>query len=135
MGRPRGSKNKLPYSAAALDRMSRVKRGPLNPMFGRIASEATRRKLSASRVGARNHQWRGGRKLMKSGYVWRRMPDGRQGYEHRLVMAEMLGRPLLRTEVVHHVDHDRQNNDPGNLMLFASHAEHAAYHARLCRCA
>jgi hypothetical protein len=47
--------------------------------------------------------------------------------EHRLVMARTLGRLLSRTEVVHHIDHNPSNNDPGNLMLFSSNAEHKRY--------
>lgn len=37
--------------------------------------------------------------------------------EHRLVMARMIGRPLLPDETVHHIDGDRLNNDPSNLQL------------------
>ena len=55
------------------------------------------------------------------GYVW----------EHRLVMAKHLGRPLLRTEVVHHIDENKANNDLSNLMLFKSQAEHLAHHQKL----
>ena len=38
----------------------------------------------------------------------------------------MLGRPLLRTEVVHHKDDDPANNDPSNLQVFASNTDHLA---------
>lgn len=38
-------------------------------------------------------------------------------YEHRLVMAEMLGRWLTIEDVVHHIDEDKGNNDPSNLEL------------------
>lgn len=51
-------------------------------------------------------------------------------HEHRRVAEQMLGRPLRPGEVVHHIDHDRHNNSPENLMIFSSQAEHAAYHAR-----
>jgi predicted XRE-type DNA-binding protein len=47
--------------------------------------------------------------------------------EHRLVMAEMLGRWLTSDEIVHHIDEDKQNNDPGNLEL-RTRAEHMRIH-------
>jgi hypothetical protein len=54
--------------------------------------------------------------------------DGRVG-EHRLVMAERLGRMLLPSEIVHHVDGDRSNNTPSNLWLFAGQGSHCSWHA------
>ena len=39
--------------------------------------------------------------------------------EHRLVMARMLGRPLTRSESVHHVNGDRTCNAPENLELWS----------------
>lgn len=49
-------------------------------------------------------------------------------HTHRLVAEQMLGRPLAPGEVVHHIDRDKRNNNPENLMVFASQAEHAAWH-------
>ena len=50
----------------------------------------------------------------------------KDGYvmEHRLVMAQSLGRLLMRTEVVHHIDHNPANNSINNLKLFTSNGQH-----------
>lgn len=49
-------------------------------------------------------------------------------HEHRIVAEQMLGRPLKIGEVVHHIDRNKQNNSPSNLMIFESQAEHAKWH-------
>ncbi len=55
----------------------------------------------------------------------------KDGYvlEYRLIMANQLGRPLLNTECVHHIDHNPTNNDITNLMLFATNKDHKVYEA------
>ena len=50
---------------------------------------------------------------------------------HRAVAEQILGRPLRPGEVVHHIDGNKLNNDPSNLMVFASQSEHAKYHMML----
>ena len=49
-------------------------------------------------------------------------------HEHRIVAEEKIGRKLKPGEVVHHIDGNKRNNSPDNLMVFSSQAEHAAYH-------
>lgn len=49
-------------------------------------------------------------------------------HKHRIIMADMIGRPLKPKEIVHHIDGDVRNNNPKNLMLFPSQAEHLEWH-------
>ena len=53
---------------------------------------------------------------------------GEDVHEHRAVAELVLGRLLRPGEVVHHEDRDKQNNDPWNLIVFASQADHARHH-------
>jgi hypothetical protein len=50
-------------------------------------------------------------------------------HEHRIVAEEMLGRSLKKYEVVHHIDGDKKNNHPSNLLVLPSQREHAALHS------
>ena len=54
-----------------------------------------------------------------------------KGYimEHRLVMESIIGRFLLPTEIVHHIDENPRNNNPSNLQVMTA-AEHTAHHHR-----
>ena len=53
----------------------------------------------------------------------------KDGYvmEHRLIVAQAMGRPLQRVEVVHHKNHDPQDNRIENLELFATNRDHKLY--------
>lgn len=57
---------------------------------------------------------------------------GRLLLAHRKIAAEMLGRPLLPGEIVHHRDGDSTNNNPSNLLVLPSQSYHAhvEYHLR-----
>lgn len=50
-------------------------------------------------------------------------------FEHQKVAEEKLGRPLRGDEVVHHLDGNKTNNDPANLIV-VSFSQHLALHGR-----
>ncbi len=56
-----------------------------------------------------------------------------KGYvlEQILVLEKSFRRAILSTEVIHHIDGNRSNNDLGNLMCFKTKAMHNAYHRRI----
>jgi hypothetical protein len=49
-------------------------------------------------------------------------------HEHRVVAEEILGRPLAADEVIHHINHNKQDNRPENLHVMVK-SEHAKLHA------
>jgi hypothetical protein len=53
-------------------------------------------------------------------------------YVHVIIAEEKLGRYLLPEEVVHHRDLNKLNNNPNNLMIFASNSDHSRFHANRC---
>src|SRR5262245_59788069 len=53
--------------------------------------------------------------------------NGRHVKEHRWVMEQALGRPLLRSEHIHHINGDRADNRIENLSL-TSVSEHSKLH-------
>jgi hypothetical protein len=89
-----------------------------------------KRQPIGAQKGKKNHAWRGGATIDKSGYVLVYCPDHPRanscGYvrEHRLVMEAHLGRYLEPHEVVHHKDGNHQNNHLDNLELFSCNSDH-----------
>jgi hypothetical protein len=62
----------------------------------------------------------GSRYILKGGYVTIKLEDGRIIPEHRAVMEAHLGRRLLPTETVHHINGVRDDNRLENLELWYS---------------
>lgn len=58
--------------------------------------------------------------LHSTGYIRVNLPGGKKEFKHRIVMAEILGRPMRKGENVHHKDGVRTNNAPSNLELWTT---------------
>jgi HNH endonuclease len=54
--------------------------------------------------------------------------NGKRRRAHRVVMEKVLGRALLGTEHVHHINHDPLDNRPENLEVMQS-ADHVRLHS------
>lgn len=89
--------------------------------------------------GEQNRRWKGGRKVARNGiflFVTSGHPffemshkDGknRSIAEHRLVMAQHLGRCLKPWEVVHHINRNNLDNRLENLLLLPNQTVHQSY--------
>jgi hypothetical protein len=90
----------------------------------------------------RSHKWAGGRKVIQGGYIKVILPanhkylcmadSNRFVLEHRLVMAYRMGRPIDRSETVHHVNGNRSDNRIENLQLMRS--SHVRGEVLVCAC-
>lgn len=71
-------------------------------------------------------------RTIRRGYVQLHQPEhpdavGGYVWEHRIVAAAMLNRPLTAAEFVHHINHQRDDNRPENLQVM-SRSEHRRLH-------
>lgn len=95
-----------------------------------------------------NPWWKGGKRVHKSGYIYilideddpMRCMAGREAivFEHRLVMARHIGRPLTDNETVHHRNGNKTDNRIENLELWIGNHSNGIrlddYHCPGCQC-
>ena len=95
---------------------------PHKPYLSTLAQE----NRNKAHKGKRSFNWKGGKHTDRFGYVqvWKpEHPNAKMaGYihEHRLVMSEHLGRPLLTKENVHHKNGKKDDNRIENLELWVT---------------
>lgn len=104
-----------------------VNRGAITRMLRAEGVKIRPRGAAQQSYGPANPNFKAGRYTTEGGYVKVLLDPSdplivmadRKRYvlEHRLVMARMIGRPLMADESVHHIDGDRGNNTAGNLQL------------------
>lgn len=125
----------------------RTKARPPKSRTGQVHTPAARQAMSEKATGRyameRSSQWKGGRFRTRDKYwsvmiatlpvdaqaLARQMLGGKYKYilEHRIVAAMTLKRPILQSEVVHHINGDKGDNRPENLEV-VPRAAHSVHH-------
>lgn len=90
--------------------------------LGRSISEVSSRSKKLGR-----ERWRKG-KGTHSGRPIDGFKDGSPVFTHRRIAEQIIGRRLRSNEIVHHIDFDKHNNDPSNLVI-QSRSEHRKSHS------
>lgn len=108
---------------------------------GSKRSDETKKILGDQKRGKNNPNYKLGYFKANRGYLATRIPKDHPFYcmtqnsgkilLHRLVMANHLKRPLLKDEIVHHKNHNVEDNDIENLELMRHNGLHTTLHNRL----
>lgn len=94
------------------------------PILRRYIQRTKTGKHFCNRACHRQSQWKHG--LNAGGYRVARV-NGRQVYEHRLIMEQILGRDLKSTEHVHHRNEVKSDNRQENLVVLTESAHHRSH--------
>lgn len=113
------------------DNDPRLVRGLCRSCYGRARNEGRLDELGLPPM-ATNSRLRelGSRSVHRDGYITIKTADGIR-MEHRIVMEEMIGRPLVKGETVHHKNGMRDDNRPENLELWFNQPLNQPYGQRV----
>ena len=104
----------------------------------KIRKDGLKQKFCSHKCYAVNRERRGAYKdfVLISGYKYIQCPDHpnstKKGYvaEHRLIAEKVLGRYLNQNEDVHHINFNKLDNRPENIIVLTK-SEHSKLHAEL----
>jgi len=84
----------------------------------------------SERIGNQSSRWKGGQYICRG---YRMIHIGKRKYmlEHRLVMESVIGRKLYSSEIVHHKDGNKLNNDKRNLELHTRSTHQHMHHLKV----
>ncbi len=104
--------------------------GENHPRFGKKHTPEAIEKMRAAATGESHGQWRGGFTTLKNGRV---RNNKEMKFRYRMTVEEILGRPLLRREIIHHINENKSDDRPENLFLFRHATAHNRWHEYLKR--
>jgi len=93
--------------------------------------------MSKNIIREKSPMWKGGKFKTSDGYITILTPEhpraDSDGYvkEHRLVVEEYIGRYLTDKEIIHHINHKRDDNRIENLMIFPTNSDHTKFHRKI----
>lgn len=98
-----------------------------NAKKGKPITQKHKDNISKAFTGNKHPNWKNGTNNW-SGYKLIRR-KGKYFREHRIIVEEIIGRPLTRKESVHHINEIKTNNNPSNLIAFTSESAHQRFHS------
>jgi hypothetical protein len=103
--------------------------GSGNPNFGKTSPMSGKKRPEFS--GEKHPNWKRGYWISKDGYKYYESvyTKGKKITEHRMIMEKYLGRKLLNTEIIHHINGDVIDNSIDNLMI-CTRAKHINIHRK-----
>jgi hypothetical protein len=103
-------------------------------LMGHTVPPEVRKKIGTSQAGEKHYNWKGGANSTERGRVRVNVgPGKRYRTRSRVVMEKIIGRPLSRTEVVHHINGIKDDDRPENMMIFEDNSSHIHHHHNLLR--
>lgn len=94
---------------------------------GKNAARHIKNHRGNTNSGSKHWNWKGGFNYSSQGYIQVNVGIRKRKLQHRLVMEKHLGRELLKSEQVHHINGDKTDNRIENLQVLSA-SEHTKLH-------